>query len=80
MKDTPLQKSCKEFVDEIINTNNYNNIITLGHSKGGNLAQYVAIKCDKINILRQNRRRDRMRPQLLRDQDQRPDAAGRIYL
>lgn len=49
MKDTPLQKSCKEFVDEIINTNNYNSIITLGHSKGGNLAQYVAIKCDKIN-------------------------------
>lgn len=47
--DTQIQKDSKKFVDEIINSNKYSNIITIGHSKGGNLAQYVTIKCDKIN-------------------------------
>ncbi len=46
-EDTRIQKKAEKFIKN--DCNDYNNITVTGHSKGGNLAQYVTIKQpDKI--------------------------------
>lgn len=41
---TPMQDSAKQFIDGL----EYENITVTGHSKGGNLAAFVTILCDKV--------------------------------
>lgn len=43
--DTPMQKTAKKYIDSL----EYDNITVTGHSKGGNLATYVAILCSNVN-------------------------------
>ncbi len=44
VSDTPAQKKALDFVENLP----YDNITVVGHSKGGNKAQYVAILSDKV--------------------------------
>lgn len=43
--DTEQQRKALEFVNSL---GDYNSITTIGHSKGGNKAKYVAILCDEV--------------------------------
>ena len=43
--DTKLQMEAYEYIESL----DYDNITVVGHSKGGNKAQYVAIRSDKVN-------------------------------
>ncbi|MGM9603399.1 MAG: Mbeg1-like protein [Faecousia sp.] len=43
--DTEAQKKALEYINSLP----YDNITVVGHSKGGNLSQYVTITCDKVN-------------------------------
>ncbi len=42
--DTPIQKRAAEFIQK--DCARYHNLTVAGHSKGGNLAQYVTVKCN----------------------------------
>ena len=43
--DTPVQKEALAYIEDL----DYENITVVGHSKGGNLAQYTTILSDKVN-------------------------------
>lgn len=45
MADTPCQKYALDYIENLP----YDNIAVVGHSKGGNKAQYVTITSDKVN-------------------------------
>lgn len=45
MSDTPYQKYALDFIEDL----EYDHIGVVGHSKGGNKAQYVAILSDKVD-------------------------------
>ncbi|MBR2916550.1 MAG: DUF2974 domain-containing protein, partial [Clostridia bacterium] len=49
MAETASQSEALEYVNDMVKKHNCSNIIVSGHSKGGNLAQYVALRSDNVS-------------------------------